>query len=281
MKVNGRVKAVFAAIIILFGCNKENSIDNPTPSGTSGNDSTLILKYIELDTTATSIDTVLKKTYTYDNLKRVQRIDVLEYPDFYQEYYFYSGNDTLPNKYVYKFMNDTDTSFLTYNSTGLIIRDSIATSFATTAGMVKYRSSFYNITVDTVKRFYKGYQSNGILLYKDTSVFLQTRSGNLITQEKAKWRGLSDTLRHRLVFDNKKNPIYRDKIKYPYITDTNSGDADPQMYNYTDDYFSTFSHLKYTYKYNSNDLPKEASVIELMNSGRTAYPNKVLYYYTK
>ena len=96
---------VFLFLSILPSCQKEPDIvlDDTDPVL---EEATLLKRYVEVDTTLfLGTDTTFKISFTYDNRNRVIKAQYINYylaPDIYEgtSEYFYSGNDSLPYKFV-------------------------------------------------------------------------------------------------------------------------------------------------------------------------------------
>lgn len=85
------------------------------------------------------VDTTEICTYTYDNLKRVTKLNIMSYgfdeeepsdPIITTFLYYYNGSDTLPYKSVYTVIEDsenstTETSFHFYDASGRKLKDSL------------------------------------------------------------------------------------------------------------------------------------------------------------
>lgn len=122
----------FLFLLILSSCQKEPDIilddTNPVLPVT-----TLLKRYVEVDTTLPpGADTTYKISFTYDNRNRLIKAQYINYylaPDIYEgtSEYYYTGNDTLPYKFVdtWEDAGSTyrDTVFFFYNN-GLVSKDS-------------------------------------------------------------------------------------------------------------------------------------------------------------
>lgn len=126
-----------SAALYLSSCQRE--VDGRLDAVVNANDSIYLSKYIELDTlNAPGLDTSTIGQYYYDSQKRLIQIAYIGFDsgthtiDFKDnEYRFYTGNDTVPYKFV-SYQEDimqantyTDTNFLFYNNAGAIIKDSV------------------------------------------------------------------------------------------------------------------------------------------------------------
>jgi hypothetical protein len=138
----------FLTTIILFACKKNSSVDpNPPNTGTT-NDSSYLAKYYYIEIDNGIADTATRITYAYDNLKRVISIldtshEAFANPlnkSFEGTQFFYIGNDTLPYKRTsifnlnypnFKIINDTITTFYTFNPGAQRLKDSSVNSLFT------------------------------------------------------------------------------------------------------------------------------------------------------
>ena len=96
---------LFLITCLITSCQKEiGTTENPVIN----NDSTLISMYVELDTTLISpADTLSKILFTYDNLKRISRLQYFTYhnglivpADSHESRFLYNSSDTLPYKEI-------------------------------------------------------------------------------------------------------------------------------------------------------------------------------------
>ena len=120
--------------IVIVSCQKESSTEPPSngPNGNNNppaNDSTLLWKYVELDTSLpSSLDTSYKIIFSYDDKKRLNQYYSTDCVDDENVEFFYSGNDTLPYKAAGVWTSYGkvyhDTTFLLYLN-GLVFPDSI------------------------------------------------------------------------------------------------------------------------------------------------------------
>jgi hypothetical protein len=136
-----KIKWIFAATLlfcVFTSCNKETSLENGVlPQSSNLVDSNYIDTETTIrDTTGTggTVDSSVA-VYSYDNLKRVVKIksetfsnNVLS--DFYESLFYYTAQDTLPNKYIHVFTEtainllDTITGYPVYDGFGRVIIDS-------------------------------------------------------------------------------------------------------------------------------------------------------------
>jgi hypothetical protein len=166
-----KTKKIFISLIAIFifsltACKKDTISDPvPTPNATLSTDSNYISKFYSIEKYGNMIDTALT-SYTYDNLKRVSKIifisksnGIVDNKD--STIYTYFGNDTLPIKMNYFFQNnsffaekDTSTSFLSYNNSNQIIKDStIYSSKTLTNGNYIVRKNISNYSYSLNKNY--------------------------------------------------------------------------------------------------------------------------------
>jgi hypothetical protein len=150
-----KTKQIFIPLITIFifsltACKKDTITEPaPTPTATLSADSNYLSKLVIVDKQGAVIDTGFIRTYNYDNLKRVTTvIEYSKYLGIVQSYdsisYSYNSTDNLPFRIFEYFTEigqtkDTATSFLTYNNSSQIIRDSSISSSKSIS------SNFYRI----------------------------------------------------------------------------------------------------------------------------------------
>ena len=184
-------------LVFFASCQKELSTENglgSTPTSTQ-NDSTLLSKYIEIDTSATApFDTLSKGLYTYDNLKRLIKYDYVYYTNgvvtvpldlHFYNYYFYIANDTLPYLEIDSANEQgnitTETKYHIY-SNGKLISDSVP--FGLGSSLVYKYYYLPSKTIDSITQysatspfissygyqaFYRQQSNNNIVSNKDST----------------------------------------------------------------------------------------------------------------
>lgn len=153
--------ALFIFTLFLFsGCQKEITVtETPTvPITPTVGDSTLLLKYMEVDSIPGSLqDTSKIVQFGYDAQKRLTSVystfttNPVDNLTFYEKYtYQYNGADTLPARMMKEFregadtLNFTfnrDTAYYTYNTAGKLIADSTRKNERNNFGEKRYYST--------------------------------------------------------------------------------------------------------------------------------------------
>src|SRR5215467_2985599 len=102
-----RILAVILIVLLIVSCQKDSNSDPSSNNGNNnngsnnnppGSDSTVLWKYIEIDTTlAPGSDTLDKTVFFYDNMKRLDHYYSYDFsiPDTTTVTYYYQGSDTL------------------------------------------------------------------------------------------------------------------------------------------------------------------------------------------
>jgi hypothetical protein len=159
MKIKNSLIAVLALLAFSISACKKNTIDDPTPTNIIAEDSVYLSRYYYVDKFFGGIDTGTKRTYLFDNLKRVTNINDTSFEggatnppiSFTKIQYFYNGRDSLPYKRINIFKtlrlgilksNDTITNFYSFNANGKLILDSA----------IKSSDGFYNQSNNTYTR---------------------------------------------------------------------------------------------------------------------------------
>jgi hypothetical protein len=291
---------LLVAGILLFACQKEVSQDTTSPTSSAGNDSTVLSKYIELDTLNGRIDTTGVSTFEYDNLKRITKVTTINYfnniPDLTGNYdkliYYYNGVDTFPYKtlYVYfdKNLRDSTINFFTRNANQIVIRDSSIDffedrSFFDTIAI----TSRYTIYADSViedQNYYNPLASTGSNYTKFKHQLI--RANNHITKQVSsdyRVTAYGELFNSNFQFDDKFNPFRKLDINYPIALN-----ADTEFYNLfeknnllqstiTDQYNQIFSETR-NYIYNNINYPKTAVIYDPLQPGKV---RKAIFIYTK
>src|SRR5262245_49068568 len=133
-----RILLVTLIACVVISCQRQpdSSLPQPTDNGNNNNppssDSTVLWKYIELDTTlASGSDTIDKTIFFYDNMKRFDHYYSYDFSitgdfDTTTITYYYQGGDTLPYKITSRYHEtdlDLDTDYYSYNN-GIVAWDS-------------------------------------------------------------------------------------------------------------------------------------------------------------
>ena len=284
-------------LVFFASCQKELSTENSLNSIPTviQNDSTLLSKYVELDTSAPApFDTVSKGLYTYDNLKRLVKYDYIYYtngvvtmpPDLhYYNNYFYIANDTLPYLEIDSTNEQgnitTETKYHTY-SNGKLISDS--TPFGLGSSNV-YKYYYYpSKTIDSITQysatppfissfgyqsFYRQQSNNNIVSNKDSS-FLADYSTTPMTYN------LFIVNNYAFTYDNFNNSFYKFNYLDPYFFDGNfvhlngfEGLSKNNILDFTHVRIGSQNNLNdhtiSQYEYASNGYPKIVRTIDVNN----------------
>src|SRR4030095_6514459 len=135
-----RILSVILIALVVVSCQRQpdNSLPPNSNNGNNNNgnnnnppssDSTVLWKYIEIDTTlAPGSDTLDKTVFFYDNMKRLDHYYSYDFyvPDTTIVTYSYQGSDTLPYKITSVYHEtelDLDTDYYAYNN-GIVAWDS-------------------------------------------------------------------------------------------------------------------------------------------------------------
>jgi hypothetical protein len=284
--------SVILLAIVMASCQKEQSTEPVVPPGNGNNnppsnDSTLLWKYIEVDTTQPpGSDTTFKEIYTYDNQKRLIH--------FYTSFLlteqdgdmFYSGNDTLPYKLISIITGfgdiQRDTVFYLY-SNGLVTKDSaieyegatnqfsqVITKVYTPAGhntMFEYRhySSLPAVAPDEDKRF---------------TIFTTWQNDNITVQDDTTAVDLISSAAHEEVkYDDKINPLYESyPIHLPVLIYSHREQKNNAVdYNRLDRSSQPW-HLTYSYTYKEDGRPSLVKIFDQRFPGKYV---KGIFLYTK
>lgn len=287
---------IFILNIFFISCQKNLTNDpepNP-PSQSLTDDSTHLTKYVDIDTAQVSgKDTGYVVKYFYDNLKRVTRKEIYEFP--YQSStpshldvntFSYNSLDTLPYKKIWSYyslpnlilLQIPDTGFYTYLN-GKKVSDSVQKHSAQPSG--NYGKFTYLYTSTSIKKI----NQNQIL-----GVYYITKAnGNLIQQKDTSMSG-GNIRKFSYTYDINPNPFYgipqgieRDKPyfdieSYPEefeyernnVTDLNNFEYlnSPTQYNL---------HLKYIHTYKTNGYP---SITRMKDINNLSNYFKRIYFYS-
>jgi hypothetical protein len=287
----------FGGIILLIcfsSCQKEIdwSLTNKPQS-----DSTYLTKIIGLDTTRPAgMDTTDWTFFTYDNFKRLKRIDAFSNAlpvntDSVTHVYSYQGTDTLPfmfvidEKYNITF-GGTHYQTIVYNyySNGVISKDSVIELNLTSGTNNGATVSVYQVSGSTVNRYRTLYDFIGgtyVLSIRDTTVYsISVSGGNLVSQTLVSGPGSYQSA--QVTYDNNRNPVSKAfKLKYPVFESPYVEVWDVQANNvlhaqFQEPFNPVYNDL-YTYKYRPDGYP--ASSTYNTDQGGTVY-NKAFFFYT-
>jgi hypothetical protein len=291
---------LLVAGILLFACQKEVSQDTTSPSSPAGNDSTVLSKYIQLDTLNGRTDTISVLNFEYDNLKRITKVTSISYfnnlPDLTDSYdksfYYYNGSDTLPSKILEVFsdkIKETDSViwFFTRNANQVVIRDSFidfhaSPNFIDTTAI----TSKYTIYADSVIENYSNYNPATSSGNHEKFKHQLVRTNNNITQQ-ISFQYLApvydELFTSNFQFDDKPNPFFKMDINYPIAM---SADIDPKnlslknniLKRTTKEQFQPLLTIIYSYTYNNLNYPKTEVQY---NPANPTSAIKGVYIYTK
>lgn len=296
------MKTVFGIIFLLVAgltitsCQREidGMIITPDPSPLS--DSTVLSKFIEIDTTKTiGSDTVMKFEYSYDNTKRLSKINFTETYSItggtrtytVATTWHYNGADTLPFK-VTKLINDvdidTDTSFYVYQN-GYVVYDSTIhynNNVLDIVTIVNYTNSGNNsfVTTRTLR-----YSSSGISEERTSGTVFKNYSGKNIIYQRDTTSDLNKVTNATVVentVDTHINPMYFTELHFPVFNGFGSATIS-QPNNLTETKYqdlsgTTFSGYKYTHVYRADGYPVKTRVFDQNDpTENTQY----IYIYTK
>lgn len=264
----------FCFIISFSSCQRE--VDGIIVNGTK--DSTILQRLIIIDTHFVSgIDTVTTWNLFYDSNKRLSRLNASYYNnvsgpsrfDGAEEIqFFYSGADRTPMKIVDNYFdptppasNSSDTTFFSYNSSGMITKDS-------TGGPTNYEVRTFTQLANNRFKLHKkrrDFLSGGV--YVDTTIiFLDWQNGNLLKEVDSLWiPSLSNwqVTEMNFNYDSKPNPFKPIALLYPTPASRDLPSFGiqalffPTTNNFTREVFgSTIYTMKY--EYGTNGLPKIA-----------------------
>ena len=296
-------------LVFFASCQKELSTENglgSTPTSTQ-NDSTLLSKYIEIDTSATApFDTLSKGLYTYDNLKRLIKYDYVYYTNgvvtvpldlHFYNYYFYIANDTLPYLEIDSANEQgnitTETKYHIY-SNGKLISDSVPFGLGsslvykyyylpskTIDSIIQYSTTSPFISSYGYQAFYRQQSNNNIVSNKD-STFLADHSTTPMNYN------LFTVNNYVFTYDNFNNSLNKFNYLDPYFFDGYfvhlngfEGLSKNNILDFTHIRIGLMNNLnEHTisrYEYKSNGYPKIVRTFDVNNPSNFI---KGLYFYT-
>ena len=264
--------AITLSIVLFSSCQKE--IDwqlNNTPQS----DSTILVKYIEFDTTLTAgLDTIKIETFEYDNAGRLyRRSSITKDPGvppttvfpYYENYtFFYTGNDAQPYKVTISHLDflgsGKDTVHLFYTN-GKVTRDSIRSKEIDFIGF-PFEHMAVNLFADngnttTVTRYFTSTLNppSWPPACPGTDIYTKTYVNGNTTSEKGNYTdcagiGMSEL---NLVYDNHPNPLFPYRVPYPILSNCLSAE---QKNNIVESWtFTGQDWYKYSYTYRSGGYP--------------------------
>jgi len=276
--------------IFFSSCQREINFDLPAnPNPPTSADSTLLARFIDLDTTLPSgLDTIEQIFYSYDSQKRVKRCFSTDYTDTETIDYFYSGTDSLPFKTVSVWTNYgdiyRDTIFWSYMN-GVVSKDSTIEYDITTSNQffstetVIYTPGGNNILLQS--RIYHAPGPLAPVFDQWSGTIVQTRQNGDITMQ-------DDTTHFHVIYtdrahmeanyDNKINPFYRVETPYPILRKSNVQKNNVVEELSWDVPSSLYSHNFYTYTYRADGYPTS---VKLASSLGGPGDGKGIFLYTR
>jgi len=276
---------------VTINTGQKLTITGDSVSAVEDND-TLLSEIVDIDVDDLGqVDTAYIK-YQYDNEKRVTGYTNMDGDggDTTIETYFYSGSNTLPFKAISIFSDgdpselEYDTSYLTYNNSGLIIEDS-GSYFFPEAGYTPYiEKDIYTINANYISEADITYNYGSDPVTSSDTVkynYYQTLQNGNIVFETLSINDDIDTF--NFSYDSTINPIYKASLHYPVYFEEHLFFDDPQPKNnmtYENQVTPSLDELygfttKYLYK--TNHLPSAAVLKELYASPEYGITQ---YYYT-
>lgn len=279
----------FSAIILIIcfsSCQKEIDWGLNIPTQ---NDSSYLDKVIVIDTTLPSgTDTIGKYLFIYDNMKRLTNMTLsygTGYSDSAIQDLFYTGNETLPFKHVYRDvysgLNIVDTIYYYYSS-GVVARDSVNRwnlGLGANLGAKVFEFTIAGSTANIRDKDYNFVSGNYVLAADNLSVVnISGSGGNLISQSLVSGSSAYESV--QASYDNKFNPLSKVfKVKYPIFESRSNETWLLQKNNALQiqfkELFSTQETDVHTYVYRSDNYPLSATY----SSTRGSNYNKLLYFY--
>jgi hypothetical protein len=278
------------SIIILFAsCQRE--VEDTIPERPTGNsDSILLAGFAELDTTLPSgMDTLWYVRYSYDAAKRVKNATYAyglggqfdtEYVD-----YFYSGNDTLPNKIVVTWMDVSntyrDTVFYTYVN-GQVSVDSTVEWRINTNDFWGTTTETYTPSGNNIIVQYRLYNSPGVTppdhISTPQTITRTFANGNITTQDNPPNFHFGERDHVVQSYDNKVNPFYKAEIPYPLLYAMRMQKNNTIEEKLWDDPTQIWIHYQYSYTYREDGYPLVVRIKDMLSPPDGT---KGVYWYTK
>lgn len=285
----------FSAIII--SCQREVSDELP-PNGppVGGDDSTVLWKFVVLDTTrAPGQDTADFYYYDYDASDRISHVSNGWYDagssgpsfDYWKEIdFYYNGTDTVPFKTTSESFDEYfqehrfDTTMYTYQN-GLV--SAIATRSVSTTPTETRRSTFtvqYTVNGSTVTTLSRS--STAIdpappgPVCETTHTYINTYTNGNITNERVTSAGCvtGSGIDLTFTFDNKINPFYKIETRFPVIDyDVFAAPLPVQKNNLT-----AAGTYRYAYTYKPNGYP---ATVKISDATDPDEHGKGIYFYKK
>jgi hypothetical protein len=288
------MKIIYSTVILLImfpivfiSCQKEIEVNEEKT-----NDVARISKIYELDTTLPApLDTIGLKGFIYDNSGRLTYSYELEdgflgLDTVFKEWFFYNGASNLPYKHIENLVTvtgsifETDTSFLFFNSDGLVVKDS-SVSYVQQYPL-NYFSRIFIKTGNIVSEIQKDYGDAPFSIpVKDTlSYYLQYAGVNIVNQIDTSWGEINEWI---LSYDNRTNPLasifpikYFDigSLDYAYVFGNYLSNNIIEFKHLHKDLQANFlfsEHVRLSYEYDAKGFPVIARLQELRNSSYLKY----------
>lgn len=272
-------------IFFLSSCQQEPDVilEDPTPPA-SDVDTTMLLQYIVLDANNQS-DTIDKMVFTYDAQKRITSY-FLAAGAFGNENtdYFYTGNNTLPYKYIWTWSDAiadyVDTGYVSY-ANGIVSRDSVIEYKVTTNEFWGTDVVYFIPEGNNMKIIKRDYFSPGLTPPDDErkGTLIQTRvNGNIVAQDDtaANPEVYFNRPHQTASYDNKPCPFVRIETPFPVLgywsgiarnnpTAQKEWDVDP----------TSVTELHYSYTYRADGYPL---TVMLSEPGQPPYGKGIFIY---
>ena len=293
------ITTIFSLLIILLfsSCQKELDIDLPTGGNGTTNDSTVLWKYLQVDTKLPpGLDTLGFSLFEYDNQDRISKINLYDrsdtssssaYTGHAETKYYYSGNDTLPFKTTF-FTNDfgfamTDTIYYNYQQ-GFVSYDSSISFLDDPFGPTRYMTvrNFSNggsNVASNQKTYTWIYPSPPFLCESNLIYVIGYLNGNIVSENGSSTGCGVGGWDIQASYDNKVNPFYSLSIPYRTLLDSRGFFQLQQKNNTTETVSSSMNqHTKSSYTYRNDGYPLVVRVQDLFDID---HGYKGIYFYTR
>lgn len=301
-----RILSVILIALVVVSCQRQPDSSLPPNSNTGNNnngnnnnppssDSTVLWKYIEIDTTlASGSDTVDKTIFFYDDMKRLDHYYAYDFSvpgDFDTTIvsYYYQNNDTLPYKITSIYHEtdlDLDTDYYAYNN-GIVAWDS---SLHHTTWIL------YGSPVEKETAIVRTYQDHGNTTTVSEAVYYILPagspchstyevsktyvSGNIAGEQYVNPGCLGGSISSQWQYDNKVNPFYLIDLHYPVHKTFYGNGLTSQKNNATQEISSSNNNVpvNFIYTYRSDNYPL---IVRTVDPTNPSYNLKGLFFYTK
>jgi hypothetical protein len=211
-KATNKLKMIFRLLLIVISigfyttsCQKELSLDNVLTPPPVSDDSTLLVKLIEIDSISALEKDSLVAQNTFDANNRLVTSTVFGTTDpvaqalnYNKQSYFYLNADSLPDLIVHEYTEtggaemDIDSTFIAYDAAGKLLWDSTIYTVNTLFSYNEKRS--YAYSGDTVKIT----SNRDGVFYEANQLVIKIQNGNIVKAE------VEDFVTE-YVYDNKPN----------------------------------------------------------------------------